>query len=180
MIIKFLEIMFIFFKIGLFTIGGGMVAIPLIQQEVVERGFITYTEFYNMVAVAESTPGPIGINIATYVGFSTYGVLGALAVTISFIIPSFFIVSFLAGILTKYRTSKIVVNCLTYIKAAIIGLIGYSLINVVIHVFGTNPLKDFDYKSVLLLVGLSIVYYKLKEKPWLVIVIGAISGVLFL
>lgn len=177
---KFLEIMFIFFKVGLFTIGGGMVAIPLIQQEVVERGLIEVTEFYNMVAVAESTPGPIGINIATYVGYSQYGLIGALLATTSFVIPSFFIVSFLAGILRKYRTSKIVTNCLMYIKAAIVGLIGYSLVNVIIHVFGNVTSEAFDIKPFLLLVGLSIIYYKFRKKPWLVIVFGAISGVIFL
>lgn len=157
-----------------------MVAIPLIQQEVVERGLITPVEFYNMVAVAESTPGPIGINIATYVGYSQYGVLGALAATTSFVIPSFFIVSFLAGLLNKHRTSRVVVNCLMYVKASIVGLIGYSLINVVFHVFGSYTLDNIDIKPIVLLAVLSLVYYKFRNKPWLVIVIGAICGVLFL
>ena len=105
-----IELMLVFFYIGLFTIGGGLVAIPLVQQQVVERGWISLSDFYGMVAVAESTPGPIGINIATYVGYDQFGVIGALLATISFILPSFMIVSFLAGLLIKYRTSKIVIN----------------------------------------------------------------------
>ncbi len=180
MIAKIIELMFVFFKVGLFTIGGGMVAIPLIQQEVVERGLISSVEFYNMVAIAESTPGPIGINIATYVGYSQLGIAGTLITTISFIIPSFFIVSFLAGILTKYRKSKLVTNSLMYIKAAIIGLIGYSLVNVILHVFGDYTVESFQIEPILLLVLLSFIYYNFKEKPWMVIVFGAIAGVLFL
>lgn len=180
MLVKFIELIFIFFKVGLFTIGGGMVAIPLIQQEVVDKGFITVAEFYNMVAVAESTPGPIGINIATYVGYSQLGILGTLATTISFIIPSFFIVSLLAGLLLKYRTSSFVTNSLMYLKAAIVGLIGYSLVNVIIHVFGHADTVQFDYKPLFLLAFLGIVYYKFKEKPWMVIVFGAVTGVIFL
>ena len=67
---------YIFFKVGLFSIGGGLAAIPLIQSEVVERGWITLAQFSDMIAVSESTPGPIGVNVATYVGFSQYGILG--------------------------------------------------------------------------------------------------------
>ena len=181
MLVELLEIAFVFFKVGLFTIGGGLVAIPLVQQEVVERGLITASEFYNMVAVAESTPGPIGINVATYVGYSQFGILGALVSTISFIIPSFFIVSFLAGLLRKYRKSPLVINWFLYIKAAIVGLIGYSLVNVVIHVFFTEEHElILDIRPLILLIGLSVVYYYLKEKPWVVIIIGAVTGVLFL
>ena len=180
MLVKLIELIYIFFKVGLFTVGGGMVAIPLIQQEVVDKGFITVAEFYNMVAVAESTPGPIGINIATYVGYSQLGVIGTLATTISFIIPSFFIVSVLAGLLLKYRSSLLVSNSLMYLKAAIIGLIGYSLVNVIIHVFGHPDSVPFDYKPLFLLVFLGIVYYRFKEKPWMVIIFGAISVVIFL
>lgn len=181
MLAELLEIAFVFFKVGLFTIGGGLVAIPLVQQEVVERGLITASEFYNMVAVAESTPGPIGINVATYVGYSQFGILGALVSTISFIIPSFFIVSFLAGLLRKYRKSPLVINWFLYIKAAIVGLIGYSLVNVVIHVFFTEEYQlILDIRPLILLIGLSVVYYYLKDKPWVVIIIGAVTGVLFL
>ena len=93
-----IQLILVFLYIGLFTIGGGMVAIPLIQQIVVERDWISLADFYGMVAIAESTPGPIGINIATYVGYDQFGVGGALLATISFIIPSFLIVSALSDL----------------------------------------------------------------------------------
>ena len=177
-----IELMLVFFYIGLFTIGGGLVAIPLVQQQVVERGWISLSDFYGMVAVAESTPGPIGINIATYVGYDQFGVIGALLATISFILPSFMIVSFLAGLLIKYRTSKIVINWFLYIKAAIVGLIGYALVNVIIFVFveDINSIKEVDVTSLILLAVLAVFYYFLRKKPWIVIIIGGVLGAIFL
>jgi len=174
-----IALILVFLYIGLFTIGGGMVAIPLIQQIVVERGWITLSDFFGMVAIAESTPGPIGINIATYVGFDQFGVPGALIATISFIIPSFLIVSILSDLLKKYRYSPIVKNWFLYLKASIIGLIGYAFVNVADYaLFQTD--KWIDLKAVILLVCLSVIYYFLRKKPWIVIIIGGVCGALFL
>lgn len=172
-----IQLILVFLYIGLFTIGGGMVAIPLIQQIVVERGWISLSDFFGMVAIAESTPGPIGINIATYVGFDQYGIPGAIVATISFIIPSFLIVSVLSELLKKYRYSPIVKNWFLYLKAAIIGLIGYAFVNVADYaLFSTE--EWIDIKALGLLVVLSVVYYFLRKKPWIVIVIGGVCGAL--
>jgi len=174
-----IALILVFLYIGLFTIGGGMVAIPLIQQIVVERGWISLSDFFGMVAIAESTPGPIGINIATYVGFDQFGIPGALIATISFIIPSFLIVSVLSDLLKKYRYSPIVKNWFLYLKASIIGLIGYAFVNVADYaLFQTE--EWIDLKALILLVGLSVVYYFLRKKPWIVIIIGGVCGALFL
>jgi len=150
-----LEMIFVFLYIGLFSVGGGMVAIPLIQQEVVARGWITLEEFYTMVAVAESTPGPIGINIATYLGVSQFGVLGALVATTSFILPSFIIVSVLSSLLKKHRDSRLVQNWFLYIKAAVVGFIGYALAHVCIIAFSSSD-TVVDYRAVILFVALGI------------------------
>lgn len=174
-----IALILVFLYIGLFTIGGGMVAIPLIQQIVVERAWISVSDFYGMVAIAESTPGPIGINIATYVGFDQYGIPGAIVATISFIVPSFLIVSILSDLLKKYRYSPIVKHWFLYLKAAITGLIGYAFVNVTDYaLFQTEAW--IDIKAAILLVVLSITYYYLRRKPWMVIVIGGICGALFL
>jgi chromate transporter len=174
-----IKLILIFFYVGLFTVGGGMVAIPLIQQEVVEQNLISLNEFYEMVAVAESTPGPIGINIATYVGFSQYGILGSILVTIGFIIPSFIIVSVLHKLLSKYREKPLVQNWLLFIKAAVVGLIGYALVSVA--EFGlVDSTHHIDYKSMILLVVLSVLFYFLRKKPWMVIIAGAILGIIVL
>ena len=172
-----IQLILVFLYIGLFTIGGGMVAIPLIQQIVVERGWISLSDFYSMVAIAQSTPGPIGINIATYVGYDQFGIPGAIIATISFIIPSFLIVSALSDLLRKYRYSPIVKNWFLYLKAAIIGLIGYAFVSVADYaLFSTD--EWIDYKALGLLVVLSVVYYYLRKKPWIVIIVGGLFGAL--
>jgi len=74
------QLFWIFFYIGAFTIGGGLVAITLMQQTLVDKGVISAEQFYNMVAISESTPGPIGVNMATYIGYKLYGILGSLVV----------------------------------------------------------------------------------------------------
>lgn len=174
-----IKLILVFLYVGLFTIGGGLVAIPLIQQEVVEKGWITLAEFYQMVAIAESTPGPIGINIATYVGFSQYGVIGSLLASIGFIIPSFIIVSSLSKALRKHRYNKFVKNWFLFIKAAVVGLIGYALINVAEFALFDSEARFFiQPKSVLVLISLSIAYYFLRNKPWIVIILGSIIGMI--
>ena len=173
-----IEIILIFLYVGLFTIGGGMVAIPLIQQQVVERGLITYEEFISMLAIAESTPGPIGINIATYVGFSQYQIVGALLATTAFIVPSFLIVSALAGLLKKYRYSLLVIYWFYYLKAVIIGLIGYAAVNIFMHavVIKGLPNLEVDYKAIGLIVLFAVLYKFLYKKPIILIFIGALMG----
>jgi len=176
-----LNLIYVFLYIGLFTIGGGLVAIPLIQQQVVERGWISVGDFYGMIAIAESTPGPIGINIATYVGFDQFGVIGALLATISFIIPSFIIVSVLSDLLKKHREKALVKNWFLFVKAAIVGLIGYSLVNVAEFAFLEDKnISSIRLQSVLLFAALIVAYYFLRKKPWIVIVMGAIFGIIVL
>lgn len=173
-----IELFFVFFYVGLFTIGGGMVAIPLIQQEVVVRGWLTVSEFTTMIGIAQSTPGPIGINVATYVGFERFGVFGALIATIGFVTPSFLIVSFLAGLLRKYRTHALVVNWFYYIKAAVIGLIGYSLVVVAIDTLSiSSAVWELDWKALVFLAVMFFIYWLLRKKPWLVIIVGGVLGV---
>ncbi|MDY0338724.1 MAG: chromate transporter [Acholeplasmataceae bacterium] len=175
-----IEIMFLFFYIGLFTIGGGMVAIPLIQQQIVERGLITEEFFHVIIAIAESTPGPIGINVATYVGYELYGIIGAILTTTSFILPSFLIVSLLAKIIIKYRNSLLVVFWFLYLKAAVIGLILYATVNIGLKVYIPNGIESFDLKVLGLTVVLALLFYLFRKKPIIVIIFGAILGMLFL
>jgi len=175
-----IELILIFLYVGLFTIGGGMVAIPLIQQQVVARGLITFEEFIAMLAIAESTPGPIGINIATYVGYSQFSILGAVLATTAFILPSFLIVSVLAGLLKKYRYSLLVIYWFYYLKAVIIGLIGYAAVNILMHavVIDGLPNLSLDYKAIILIIVLAILYRFFYKKPWILIIIGAILGMI--
>lgn len=173
-----LELLLIFLYIGFFTIGGGMVAIPLVQQQVVDRGFITEELFHKMIAIAESTPGPIGINIATFVGFELHGILGAILLTFAFILPSFIIVSLLAKLIIKYRSSIFVAYWFLYVKIAIVGLIMYTMSKIAISAFVGS--SGFDFKVLGIFSALVVIFYFLRKKPLLVILIGAVLGMIFL
>ena len=112
-----------FFKTGLFAIGGGMATLPFLKNIGAVTGWYTQTELMNMVAVSESTPGPIGVNMATYVGFTVAGIPGAVVATIGEITPSIIVILIVAAMLTKFRDSKYVANAFYGLRPASSGLI---------------------------------------------------------
>ncbi|MBQ5777211.1 MAG: chromate transporter, partial [Oscillospiraceae bacterium] len=127
-----------FFLTGLFAIGGGLAAIPIMQQFIVDRGWISRELFYNMVAVSESTPGPIGVNMATYIGFENYGVFGGIITTLCLTLPSFLTVFFIARSFTSMQEKEIVRDGLYGIRASVAGLIAsaaWSVLTVTIFTF---------------------------------------------
>jgi chromate transporter len=166
----------IFLYVGLFTIGGGLVAIPLIHDAVVNRGLISEALFVTMIGIAESTPGPIGINMATFVGYETYGVIGALVTTTSFVLPSFAILSLLYHIIEKYRHTLLYRSWFFYLKAVIIGLIMYALVLIV--KLGLFEAQSIDNKAVIILIGLFVLYPILNKKPILLIILGALLSII--
>ena len=106
---KLLQLFLSFCKVGLFSIGGGYAAMPLIQSEVVTlHGWITMSEFADLISVSEMTPGPIAVNSATFVGMHIAGIPGALIATVGCVLPSFIIVSILARLYVKYRNGNAV------------------------------------------------------------------------
>lgn len=166
----------IFLTIGILTVGGGLVAIPLIQNEVVERGLISLNEFVMMIGVAESTPGPIGINVATFVGFSQLGIVGAMVTTISFILPSFILLSLLFNVLRKYRNTMLVNTWLLYLKAVVTGLILYAAIKLIeTSVFDSGI--PVDWKTGVMIVIIILLGTKFHKKPWYLVMAGALLGV---
>ena len=114
---------FIFFKIGLFTVGGGLAAIPLIQEEVIARGWLSTIDFANMIAISESTPGPIGVNVATFVGFSQYGALGSIIATLGIVSPSIIIIMIISHYLRKFKENKYVKGMFVGLRPAVVGII---------------------------------------------------------
>lgn len=114
----------VFFKIGAFTFGGGYAMIPLIQKEVVEkRGWMTDDDILEIIAVAESTPGPIAINAATFVGCRKCGFLGALCATMGVVLPSFLIILAISGVLREFREIKIIQYAFNGIRAGVLALL---------------------------------------------------------
>ena len=103
-----LRLYFEFAKVGLFAVGGGLATIPFLQNMGANTGWFTSTDLTTMIAVSESTPGPMGVNMATYVGFETAGLPGAVIATLGLITPSIIIIMIIAGFLQKFRQSKTV------------------------------------------------------------------------
>lgn len=123
----YVELFWEFFKLGLFTIGGGMAMVPLIQNIVVEKkGWLSEEEAVDCIAIGQSLPGVIAINMATYIGKQKKGMAGALCATAGVILPSFIIIILIVELLEGLGDSTWLTGALTGIKAAVVGLIGYS------------------------------------------------------
>ncbi|MDO4461934.1 MAG: chromate transporter [Bacteroidia bacterium] len=117
-----LALFIIFFKVGLLGFGGGYAILPMIYQDVQTFGLMTADDFSNLVALSQVTPGPIAINAATYVGFRTYGLLGAVVATFAVSLPSFMLIMIAMMFLEKFRTNTVVQAILFGVKPATVGL----------------------------------------------------------
>ena len=123
-----------FFKTGLFAVGGGMATLPFLQAIGESTGWYTYTDLMNMLAVSESTPGPIGINMATYVGFTAAGIPGAIIATLGEVTPSIIVILIVAAVLHSFRNNKYVDQAFYGLRPASTGLIGAACAAVVLEV----------------------------------------------
>jgi chromate transporter len=130
----YLRLFYEFFKTGLFSIGGGMATLPFLKNIGESTGWYTYSDLLNMLAVSESTPGPIGINMATYVGFTVAGIPGALAATIGEVTPCIIIILVVAAILKSFRNNPYVERAFYGLRPASAGLIGAAALAVVLEV----------------------------------------------
>ena len=130
----YLRLFWEFFQTGLFAVGGGMATLPFLKNIGQATGWYTYTDLMNMLAVSESTPGPIGINMATYVGFTVKGIPGVIVATIGEITPSVIVILIVAAMLKKFRDSKYVNNAFYGLRPASTGLIGAACVAVVLEV----------------------------------------------
>ena len=187
-----LQLAITFFYIGLFTIGGGQVAITLMQQSLVSNGIISQAQFYNMVAISESTPGPIGINMATYIGYELYGVPGALIVTAAQVSPAIIIILIIARFLKSFNENPYVKGSLAFLRPVTTGLILVPVIQVITFTL-INPPSSFStlltletWKTLfnpIPIAGYAVfvfLLFKVKLHPIGVIVSGAIFGIVFL
>ena len=126
----FLRLFFEFAKVGLFAVGGGLATIPFLQNMGAQTGWFTDTDLTTMIAVSESTPGPMGVNMATYVGFHTAGIAGGVAATLGLVSSSIVIILIIAGFLDKFRQSKAVDGVFYGLRAASVALITAALLQV--------------------------------------------------
>lgn len=181
-------IFLIFFKIGLFTIGGGLAALPLLQNEALSRNWFTADEFFHMVAVSESTPGPIGINMATYVGMEQAGIPGALAATFGIVCPSLIIIVIIARFFLHFNEKPLVQSVMSGLRPAVTGLIATAAFQVLtVAVFPWETFRSSGRFSDLIVpanlamfVLIAAAHIKWKAHPMLYIAAGAIGGMLLL
>lgn len=127
----YLNLFLSFLQIGLFSIGGGYAALPLIKEQIVDiNGWLTITEFTDLVTIAEMTPGPIAINSASFVGNQIAGIIGSIVATLGCVIPSFIIVLILAKIYFRYKKLKIVDGVLEAIRSVVVALIATAGVSI--------------------------------------------------
>ena len=159
-----LELCFRFFCCGLFAIGGGLATLPFLYNISKETGWYTFNDISNMIAVSESTPGPMGVNMATYVGFTTAGPVGAVIATLGLITPSIIVILIIAGFLKAFKTNKYVQNAFYGLRPASTGLIaaaGLSVLSLVLlhkDAFAASG-KITDLISIRSIVLLVVLYY---------------------
>lgn len=181
-----LTLFFTYFKIGLFTIGGGYAMIPLIQQEVVQNHqWISLKEFTDFIAVAESTPGPFAVNISTFIGMKLAGFAGALVSTIGVTLPSFLIILAIAVFMKGFDKNPFVKGALYGMTPTVIALIlsaVFSLFvsNILMTSIGPDfTLRNVDWKGLVILALAAFSYYRFKLKPIPLILLCAVFGMIF-
>ena len=183
-----------FFVIGAFTIGGGYAMLSLIQnQVVVEHPWISESSFTDIVAVSQMTPGPVGINSATYVGYNVLygatgsrllGLCGSLTATLALILPSFVIMLLIVRFYVKFKRSTLYAGTMAWLKSAVVGLIGAAAVILVFKTTWTEGIPSIqvvsdnfpDWKSWVLLGGAFVAGYRGKVNPICLILSGAVLG----
>ena len=180
-----------FFKTGLFSVGGGMATLPFLYRMSETQGWFTAEQLADMVAVSESTPGPIGVNMATYVGFTTAGIPGSVIATIGLVTPSVIVILIIARVLQKFRTNKYVDAAFYGLRPCSVGLIAAAgLLVVKIALFTldryaeTHAILDaLNIKAILLTVALLILTRGVKAvkklHPIFFILASALVGIVF-
>ena len=190
----FLELFWTFFKIGLFTFGGGYAMLPLIQEQVIAHEWLSEEAIVNFIAVSESTPGPFAITIATYVGSQVGGaefgglgftVLGSACATLGVVLPSFIIILLVAKFYQQFKNSNTVKGLMTGLKPAAIGLIALAVVSMALTVFIPSGFSFSIFKGIEFYISAAIfalctflVFFKRKKiPPVLIICIAAVLGI---
>ena len=188
----YLRLFWEFFKTGLFAIGGGMATVPFLQDIATKTGWYTAGQLADMIAVSESTPGPMGVNMATYVGFTTGGVPGGIIATLGLIFPSIVIILIISAFLQRFRQSKVVDSVFYGLRAASAALITAAMLQVAkialmfheVEVPGYQVIKTelFYWPAIILAVVIFVLikFTPLKKlHPICFIALAALVGIIF-
>lgn len=179
----------VFFYIGLFAIGGGLVAATFMQQSLVTKyALITNEKFYSMLAISESTPGPIGINMATYIGNELYGPIGGIITTIGEVLPSIIVILLIAQFFAHFQDKPIVKAAFSGLRPATSGMVMVAMVQVYkIALITIDKFKAsgsfidlFPWASLVFFAICLVILFKTKLHPVFIVALGAVFGVLFL
>ena len=186
-----LRLFYEFFKTGLFALGGGMATIPFLYSMADKTGWFTYDNLADMIAISESTPGPMGVNMATYVGFTSAGIPGAIIATLGLITPSVIVILIIAKFLSNFSDNRFVKAAFHTIRPASTALIAaagflvlrLSLLNIDAYRAGGGIWSLFNFKSIILAVVVFVLtnFVKPVKKlhPVVFIALSAIAGIVF-
>lgn len=185
MAVLYLRLFYEFFKTGLFAIGGGLATLPFLYDMSDKTGWFTHTQLVDMVAVGESTPGPIGVNMATYVGYTVGGIGGSVVATLGLITPCIIIILIVAQLLNRFSENRYVQAALYGLRAASVGLIAAAGILVarlaLLHpeaLAAKNYMRLIDLPSILLAVCIFGIMKKWNPHPVVVIAASAVVGII--
>lgn len=187
----YLRLFFEFFKTGLFSVGGGMATLPFLYSMSDSTGWFTHAQLADMIAVSESTPGPIGVNMASYVGYTTAGIPGAIVATVGLVTPSVIVILIIAKILAAFRQNKYVDAAFYGLRPCSLGLIaaaGLLVVKIALFDFdlyaqSSNFADIFNFKAILLAAALIVFTRFVKQTkklhPIVFILCSALVGVVF-
>ena len=182
----YLKLFYEFFKIGLFTFGGGYAMIPLVRDTAINSGWLLADEFSSLIAVCESTPGPVAINMATYIGSLQGGILGSACATLGVVLPSFIIILLIASLLNKITENKHFKNFIRGVKPVVTALILSTGLLLLVECIGINiDVKEIDVNLVSIIVFgiVAVLYYivlkvfKKKISSIQIILLAAVLGI---
>ena len=184
-----LELFLTFFEIGALTFGGGYAMIPFVREQVLLHGWLTEEELLNMIAVSESTPGPIAVNMATFVGSNEAGILGSIAATLGVVLPSFIIILIISSLLKNFLKYNGVKAFLSGVRPCVVSLIlgtaATLFLSVLLGIGSGDFTLNIDIKGIIIfaiIVTISLIFKKIKDKkpsPILMIAISAGLGMIF-
>ncbi len=193
-----LELFWTFFKIGLFTFGGGYAMLPLIESEVIGHGWAATEDIVDFIAISESTPGPFAVNISTFIGRTVAGIPGSFCATFGVVLPSFLVILIVSRFFAKFKESNGVKGAMTGLRPAVVGLIASALLSVGMSVFTPSAnlseafsngftesvMKNISFSSDVLPLIISILLFLVcaflafkKKHPILIICLSAVVGI---
>lgn len=181
----YLKLFWEFFKTGLFSVGGGLATLPFLSQMSDRFGWFTQEDLANMIAVSESTPGPIGVNMSTYVGNLTVGILGGVITTFALVLPSYLIIVVIAKAMERFKENKYVQKSMTFLRPASVGMVSAAILGVLRSVLlNMEAVKTLQWSRMIMLPSFLIFlallfFYKKFDKlhPIVILAMGAVAGI---